>query len=98
MDTTTPFKWRHFEPEIMLLCVRWYVRYSRELPRSGRNAAGTGPPGRAHHDLSVGPLLRPRTGPTLPSAPQSHDRCEGLVDETDVKVKGVWRSLYRAVD
>jgi transposase, IS6 family len=23
-----PFKWRHFQPEIILLCVRWYVRYA----------------------------------------------------------------------
>ena len=21
------FKWRHFEPERILLCVRWYLRY-----------------------------------------------------------------------
>ncbi len=25
--TTNPFKWRHFEPEIILLCVRWYCRF-----------------------------------------------------------------------
>ncbi len=24
---TSPFKWRHFEPELILLCVRWYLRY-----------------------------------------------------------------------
>jgi hypothetical protein len=23
-----PFKWRHFQPEIILLTVRWYLRYS----------------------------------------------------------------------
>ena len=23
-----PFKWRHFQPEIILLAVRWYLRYS----------------------------------------------------------------------
>ena len=28
MDTSTPFKWRHFEAEIILLCVRWYLRYA----------------------------------------------------------------------
>ena len=28
MDISTPFKWRHFEVEIILLCIRWYVRYS----------------------------------------------------------------------
>ena len=22
------FKYRHFEPEIILLCLRWYLRYS----------------------------------------------------------------------
>jgi transposase, IS6 family len=24
----SPFKWRHFEPALILLCVRWYCRYS----------------------------------------------------------------------
>jgi transposase, IS6 family len=23
-----PFKWRHFHPDIILLCVRWYLRYA----------------------------------------------------------------------
>src|SRR5580765_2632473 len=23
-----PFKWRHFQPEILLLCIRWYLRYA----------------------------------------------------------------------
>jgi transposase, IS6 family len=23
-----PFKWRHFQPDIILLCVRWYLRYA----------------------------------------------------------------------
>ncbi len=34
MKKQNPFKWRHFEAEIILLCVRWYLRYSlsyREL-------------------------------------------------------------------
>ena len=25
MDTSKPFKWRHFQAEISLLCVRWYL-------------------------------------------------------------------------
>jgi transposase-like protein len=25
---TDPFKWRHYESEIILLCVRWYLRYA----------------------------------------------------------------------
>jgi transposase-like protein len=28
MDPKNPFKWRHFESEIILLTVRWYLRYS----------------------------------------------------------------------
>lgn len=28
MRQTNPFKWRHFEGEIILLCVRWYLRYA----------------------------------------------------------------------
>ena len=28
MDHSQPFKWRHFQAEIILLCVRWYLRYA----------------------------------------------------------------------
>ena len=28
MSHPHPFKWRHDESEIILLCVRWYLRYS----------------------------------------------------------------------
>jgi hypothetical protein len=28
MDTPSPFKWRHFEGDVILLCVRWYLRYA----------------------------------------------------------------------
>lgn len=28
MNQQNPFKWRHCEAEIILLCVRWYLRYS----------------------------------------------------------------------
>ena len=27
MNSEQPFKWRHFLPEIILLNVRWYLRY-----------------------------------------------------------------------
>ncbi len=27
MNTSTPFKWRHFQAEIILPCVGWYLRY-----------------------------------------------------------------------
>ncbi len=28
MTEVHPFKWRHFQPDIILLCVRWYLRYA----------------------------------------------------------------------
>jgi hypothetical protein len=28
MDRPSPFKWWHFEGEMILLCVRWYLRYA----------------------------------------------------------------------
>jgi transposase-like protein len=27
------FRWRHFEAEIIVLCVRWSLRYPLSLPR-----------------------------------------------------------------
>ena len=28
LHMNNPFKWRHFQPEIILLTVRWYLRYA----------------------------------------------------------------------
>ena len=28
MKNSSPFKWRHFEAEIILICLRWYLRYA----------------------------------------------------------------------
>ena len=28
VEQDNPFKWRHYAPEIILLCVRWYLPYS----------------------------------------------------------------------
>lgn len=33
MNSNNPFKWRHFQSDIILVCVRWYLRY----PLSYRN-------------------------------------------------------------
>lgn len=38
-----PLKWRHVEAEVILLCVRWYLRDAVPLLRSGRDDAGEGP-------------------------------------------------------
>ena len=36
METSTPFKWHHFQAEILLLCVRWYLQYPPELEKRCR--------------------------------------------------------------
>ena len=97
MTTQTPFKWRHFEPEVSLLCIRWYLRYSlsyRDLEEI-----------MAERGLSVdhttiyrwvqryAPELEKRCRPHLKGTTDSW-----RVDETYVKIKGVWMYLYRAVD
>jgi transposase, IS6 family len=28
MTEQNPFKWRHFQADIILLCIHWYLRYS----------------------------------------------------------------------
>jgi hypothetical protein len=32
MIEQNPFKWRHFQADVILLCVRWYLRYSLSSP------------------------------------------------------------------
>jgi transposase, IS6 family len=27
MSSSRPFKWKHFRPDVILLTVRWYLRY-----------------------------------------------------------------------
>ncbi|MDQ3686160.1 MAG: hypothetical protein M3430_11260 [Acidobacteriota bacterium] len=39
--TPSPFKWRHFEPELILLCVRWYMLHKGQVKRlEGSDAVG----------------------------------------------------------
>jgi transposase-like protein len=32
-QSENPFKWRHFQSDIILLCVRWYLRYSFKVKK-----------------------------------------------------------------
>jgi transposase, IS6 family len=87
----------HYESEIILLCVRWYLRYAlsyRDLEEMMRE-----------RDLSLdhttiyrwvqayAPELEKRIRPHLRLTNDSY-----RVDETYVKIKGKWKYLYRAVD
>src|SRR5262245_13324070 len=91
------FRGRHFEDVIIVLCVRWYLRYSltyRDLEEI-----------MAERGLTVdhvtiwrwvqryAPVLNQRIRREL-----RHPNRSWRVDETYVKVAGAWAYLYRAVD
>jgi transposase, IS6 family len=94
---TALFKWRHYESEIILLCVRWYLRYAlsyRDLEEM-MNERGLS----VDHTTiyrwvqAYAPELERRIRPHLRLTNDSY-----RVDETYIKVKGAWKYLYRAVD
>src|SRR5438552_8606114 len=97
MDTSTPFKWRHFEADIILLCVRWYLRYSLSYRDLEEMMAERGL--RVDHTTiyrwvqRYAPELDKRCRPHLKPCNDSWK-----VDETSIKIKNVWMYLYRAVD
>ena len=97
MDTTTPFKWRHFQAEIILLCVRWYLRY----PLSYRDVEEMMLERGLHVDHTTIYRWVQRYAPELEQRCRSYLKAttdSWRVDETYVKVKKVWMYLYRAVD
>lgn len=91
------FKYRHYQAEIILLCLRWYLRYSlsyRDLEEM-----------MAERGLSIDHTTIYRWVQCY--APTFERKCRAKlkptndswrVDETYVKVKGEWMYLYRAVD
>src|SRR5215210_6050048 len=94
---SSPFKWRHYAPDVILLCVRWYCRYSlsyRDLEEM-----------MSERGLSVdhttvwrwvqryAPEINKRMRPFLKMSGTSY-----RLDETYVKVGKEWEYLYRAVD
>jgi transposase-like protein len=92
-----PFKWRHFQAEIILLCVRWYLRYSLSYRDLEEIMLERG----LHVDHTTiyrwvqqyAPELERRCRPHLKTTTDSW-----RVDETYIKVKKQWVYLYRAVD
>jgi hypothetical protein len=84
-----PFKWRHFQAEIILLCVRWYLRYAlsyRDLEEMMRERG-------LQIDHSTIYRWVQCYAPELEKRCRSHLKVTNdswRVDETYVKVKGVW--------
>ena len=91
------FRGRHFDQEIIVLCVRWYLTFklsSRDLVQimAERGIA-----------LAHTTILRwvQRYVPDFEKRWNQHARPVGdswRVDETYIKIKGQWMYLYRAVD
>ena len=77
------FKGRHHQQDMILQCVRWYVAY-----------------GLSYRDLEE--LMQERGyAPRIEKAFRSNKKRTGVrwrLDETYVKIKGVWKYFYRAVD
>src|SRR5262245_4081065 len=91
------FKGAHFPQEIILTGVRWYVAY----PLSTRHVEELMEERGVEVDHS--PINRwvITYSPQLEEAFHRRKRAVGRswrMDETSIKVKGEWRSLYRAVD
>jgi transposase-like protein len=97
MCASKPFKGRHFPSSVILLCVRWYLAYSLSYRDLQEIMAERG----IQVDASTiyrwvqayAPELDRRIRRKLkPTWGDWH------VDETYIRIKGVWHYLYRAVD
>ncbi len=74
MPQQHPFKWRHFEAEIILLCVRWYLRYSLSYRDLEEMMLERGLQVDHTTIYRWGEPLCPGARQTLSVAPQSHQR------------------------
>jgi len=94
---SSPFKWRHFEPSLILLCVRWYCRYQlsyRDVEEMMRERG---------LDVDHSTVFRwvQRYAPEINKRIRQHLKMSGAsyrVDETYIKVGKICKYLYRAVD
>ena len=97
MTDQHPFKWRHFQAEIILFCVRWSLRYSLSYRDLEEIMLERG----LHVDHTTiyrwvqryTPELEKRCRPFLKTTNDSW-----RVDETSIKGRKEWMYLYRAVD
>ena len=94
---SSPFKWRHYPPELILLCVRWYCRYQlsyRDVEEMMRERG-------LDTDHSTVYRWVQRYAPEINKRIRQHLKMSGTsyrVDETYIKVGKACKYLYRAVD
>ena len=92
-----PFKWKHFVGEIILLNVRWYLKY----PLSYRNLKEMMAERGVEVDHTTIMRWVHQYSPEIEKKVRRHLRPTNdswRVDETYIKIKGEWKYLYRAVD
>ncbi len=97
MTEQHPFKWRHFQSDIILLCVRWYLRYSLSYRDVEEMMLERG----LHVDHTTIYRWVQRYAPELDKRCRPHLKARNdswRVDETYIKIKKTWTYLYRAVD
>jgi transposase, IS6 family len=91
------FKWRQFEPEVILLAVGWYLRFSLSYRDVEELLAERG----LHADHVTVWRWVQRYAPEMERRLRSRLRPTNdswRVDETYVRVKARWVYLYRAFD
>src|SRR6266566_10027925 len=91
------FKWRQFEPEMILLAVGWYLRFSLSYRDVEELLADRG----LHADHVTVWRWVQRYAPEMERRLRSKLKPTNdswRVDETYIRVKGKWRYLYRAVN
>ncbi|MEM9153355.1 MAG: IS6 family transposase, partial [Cyanobacteria bacterium P01_F01_bin.3] len=97
MPADTPFKCRHVPPSSIVMAVRWYLRYRLSYRDVQEMLAKRGV--NIDHSTIYRWVQR--------HSPEMDERCRTKwqatndswrVDETYIRVGGVWRYLYRAVD
>ena len=96
MSKSNPFKWRHYAPEIILLCVRWYLTY----PLSYRQVAEMVNERGMDVHTTVFRWVQ-EYGPEIDKRCRLYLRLTNdfwRMDKTYIEVKGQPKYLYRAVD
>ncbi len=91
------FKWKHFAGEIILLNVRWYLKYALSYKNLEEIMAERGI--KVDHTT----IMRwvHQYSPEIEKKVRRHLRSTNnswRVDETYIKVKNEWKYLYRAID
>jgi IS6 family transposase len=97
MNPKNDFKWRHYLPEIILFCVRWYLKSNLSYQDLSNMMKERG----LKTDKSCIWRWVQIYGPKIDKRARSYLKktgCSYRVDETYIKVKGQWKYLYRAVD